>query len=56
MYDEKLNWNQSSTRATQDSRTKNFMRSAQDYEDSWLKIANQGRGLEQFDIQLGIKS
>jgi hypothetical protein len=47
MYDEKLNWNKSSTRATQDSRTKIFMHSAQDYEDAWLKIANQGRGLEQ---------
>jgi hypothetical protein len=34
MYDEKLNWNKSSTQATQDSRTKKFMRSAQDYEDS----------------------
>jgi hypothetical protein len=56
MYEEKLNWNKSSTRATQDSRTKNFMRSAQDYEDSWLKSANQCRGLEQFDIQLEIKS
>jgi hypothetical protein len=32
------------------------MRSAQEYEDSGLKIANQGRGLEQFDIQLGIES
>jgi hypothetical protein len=32
------------------------MRSAQDYEDSWLKIATQCRGLEQFDVQLGIKS
>jgi hypothetical protein len=32
------------------------MRSAQDYEDSWLKISNQSQGLEQFDIQLGIKS
>jgi hypothetical protein len=54
MYDEKLNWSKSSTRAKQDSKTKNFMRSAQDYEDSWLKIANQCRGLEQFDIQLVI--
>jgi hypothetical protein len=56
MYDEKLNWNKSSTWATQDSNTKNFMRSAQDYEDSWLKMANHCIGLEQFDIQLGIKS
>jgi hypothetical protein len=38
------------------SRTKNFMRSAQDYEDSWLKISTQCKGLELFDIQLGIKS
>jgi hypothetical protein len=56
MYDEELDLNKSSTRATQDSRTKNFMRSAQDYEDSCLKFANQCRGLEQFDIQLEIKS
>jgi hypothetical protein len=38
------------------SKTKNFVRSAQDYEDSRLKTSNQCKGLEQFDIQLGIKS
>jgi hypothetical protein len=47
---------QSSTQATQYSRTKIFMCSAQYYEDSWLKISNQCQCLEQFDIQLGIKS
>jgi hypothetical protein len=56
MYDEKLNWNKCSTQAMQNSRTKNVVRSAQDYKDSWLQCAYQCKGLEQPDIQLGIKS
>jgi hypothetical protein len=56
MYNEKFNWNKSSTQATQYSRTKNVVRSAQDYKDSWLQRAYQCKGLEQLSIKLGIKS
>jgi hypothetical protein len=56
MYDEKLNSNKSSTQATQYSRTKNVVRSAQDYEDSRLQGALQGKGFKPLDIQIGIKS
>jgi hypothetical protein len=56
MHDEKLNWNKSSTQATQYSRTTNVVRSAPDYKDSWLQHAYQCKGLEQRDMQPGIKS
>jgi hypothetical protein len=32
------------------------MRAAQDYEDSWIQGALQGKGFEPLDIQIGIKS
>jgi hypothetical protein len=43
MYDEKLNWNKSSTRATQDFRTKDFMCSAQDHEDHDSKFQTNAK-------------